>query len=82
LEPLLDIIWLLSCLVKQYSSPNPQGMSGVLLEFVRSRVGPYLFEGLPEELGNLVTSEVNYLTLLCLIYRDRHVIQLIQPFGL
>jgi hypothetical protein len=56
-------------------------MSGVLLEFVRSSVGPYLFDGFPEELGNLVTNEVNYLTLLCLIYRDRHVIRLIQPFG-
>ncbi len=39
------------------------------------------FDGLPEELGNLVTSEVNYLTLFCLIYRDRHVIWLIQPSG-
>ncbi len=35
-------------------------MSGVLLEFVRSSVGPYLFDGLLEELGNLNTSEVNY----------------------
>ncbi len=57
-------------------------MSGVLLEFVQSSVGLYLFDGLPEELGNLVTSEVNYLTLFCLIYRDGHVIRLIQPFGL
>ncbi len=54
-------------------------MSGVPLDFVRSSVGPYLFDGLPEELGNLVTSEVNYLTYLCLIYCDRHVIRLIQP---
>ena len=43
-------------------------MSGELLEFVQSSVGPYLFDSLPEELGNLVTSEVNYLTLLLLIY--------------
>jgi hypothetical protein len=57
-------------------------MSGVLLELVRSSVGPYLFDGLPEELGNLVTSEVNYLTLFCFIYRDGHVIRLIQQFGL
>jgi hypothetical protein len=57
-------------------------MSGVPLEFIQSSVGPYLFDGLLEELGNLVTSEVNYLALLCLIYRDRHVIWLIQPFGL
>jgi hypothetical protein len=34
-------------------------MSGVLLEFVWSSVGPYLFEGLPEKLGNFVTGEVN-----------------------
>ncbi len=73
-EPLLDIIRQLSCLLEQYASPNPQGMSRVLLEFVRSSVGPYLFDGFPEELGILVTSEVNYLTLLCLIYRDGHVI--------
>jgi hypothetical protein len=57
-------------------------MSGVLLEFVRSSVGAYLFDGLPEELGNFVTSEVNYLTLFCLIYPDGHVIWLIQPPGL
>jgi hypothetical protein len=56
-------------------------MSGVPLEFVQSSVGPYLFDSLLEELGNLVTSEVNYLTLLHLIYRNRHVIRLIQPFG-
>jgi hypothetical protein len=80
-EPLLDIIWQLSCLVEQYASPNPQGMSGVPLEFVRSSVRLYIFDGFPEELGNLVTSEVNYLTLLCLIYHDGHVIRLIQPFG-
>ncbi len=81
MEPLLDIIWQLSCLVEQYASPNPQGMSRVPLEFIQSSVGPYLFEGLPEELGNLVTSEVNYLTLLCLTYRNGHVIRMIQPFG-
>ncbi len=81
LEPLLDTIRQLSCLVKQYASPNPQEMSRVPLEFVQSSVGAYLFEGLPEELGNLITSEVNYLSLLCLLYRNGHVIQLIQPFG-
>ncbi len=41
-------------------------MSGVMLEFVRSSVGVYLFDSLPEELGNLVTSEVDYLTLFVL----------------
>ena len=41
-------------------------MSGVPLDFVQSSVGAYLFDGLPEELGNLVTSEVNYLALSCL----------------
>jgi hypothetical protein len=41
-------------------------MSGVPLEFVRSSVGLYLFDGLPEELGNFVTSEVNYLALFIL----------------
>ncbi len=41
-------------------------MSGVWLEFVRSSVGLYLFDGLPEELSNLVTSEVNYLALFVL----------------
>jgi hypothetical protein len=56
-------------------------MSRVPLKFVRSSVGLYLFDGLPEELGNLVTSEVNYLALFCLIYRDGHVNRLIQPFG-
>jgi hypothetical protein len=56
-------------------------MSGVPLEFVQSSVRAYLFDGLPEELGNLVTSEVNYLTLFTLIYRNGHVIQLIQPSG-
>ncbi len=56
-------------------------MSGVPLEFVQSSVERYLFDGLPEELGNLVTSEVNYLTLLRLIYRNGHVIWLIQPFS-
>jgi hypothetical protein len=56
-------------------------MSKVPLEFVWSSVGPYLFDGLPEELGNLGTSEVNYITLFCLIYRDGHVIRLIKPFG-
>jgi hypothetical protein len=57
-------------------------MSGVLLKFVQSSVGPYLFDGLPEELGNLVTSEVNYLALFCLLYHNEHVNWLIQPFGL
>jgi hypothetical protein len=65
-EPLLDIIQQLFCLVEQYASPNPQGMSGVLLDFVQSSVGPYLFDGLLEELGNLATSEVNYLALFVL----------------
>ncbi len=40
-------------------------MSGVLLEFVWSSARLYLFDGFPEELGNLVISKVNYLTLLC-----------------
>jgi hypothetical protein len=80
-EPLLDIIWQLSCLVEQYANPNPQGMSGVLLEFVQSSVEPYLFDSLPKEFDNLVTCEVNYLALFCLIYRNGHVIRLIQPFG-
>ncbi len=56
-------------------------MSRVPLEFVRSSVGQYLFDGLPEELGNLVTSEINYLTLLYLINRNGHVIWLIPLFG-
>ena len=56
-------------------------MSGVLLEFVQSIIGAYLFDGLPEELGNFVTSEVNYFTLFCLIYRNGHVIRLIQLSG-
>jgi hypothetical protein len=77
-----DIIQQLSCLVEQYTSPNPQGMSGVLLEFVRSSVGPYHFDGPPKELGNLVTSEINYLILLCLIYRNGYVIRLIRLFDL
>ena len=81
LYPLLDIIRQIFCLVEQYGSPNLQGMSGVLLKFVQSSVGPYLFDGLPEELGNLVTSEVNHLALFRLIYRDGHVNRLIQPFG-
>ena len=55
-------------------------MSGVPLNFVRNSVGPYLFEGLPEELSNLVTSEVNYHALFCLIYRDEHAIWLIHSF--
>ncbi len=80
-EPPLDIIWQLSCLVEQYASPNSQGMSGVLLEFVRSSVGAYLFDGLPEELGNLVTSDVNYLTLFCFIYHNGNAIPLIQLSG-
>ncbi len=62
MESLLNVIRWLSCLVKQYAGLNPQGMSGVLLKFVRSSVGAYLFDGLPEELGDFVTSEVNYLT--------------------
>ncbi len=41
-------------------------MSGVPLKFVRIIVGPHLFDGLPEELDNLVTSEVNYLALFVL----------------
>jgi hypothetical protein len=41
-------------------------MSRVLLEFVWSSVRAYLFDGLPEELGNFVTSEVNYLTFFAL----------------
>jgi hypothetical protein len=57
-------------------------MNGVLLEFVRSSVGPYFFDGLSEELGNLATSEVDYLALFCLIYHEGHVIRLIQPFAL
>ncbi len=57
----------LSYLVEQHAGPNPQGMSKVPLKFVRSSVGVYLFDGLPEELGDFVTSEVNYLTLFCLI---------------
>jgi hypothetical protein len=56
-------------------------MSGVPLKFSRSSVGPYLFDGLPEELGNLVTSEVNYLALFCHIYCDGHVNWLIWLFG-
>jgi hypothetical protein len=77
-EPLLDIIWQLSRLIKQYTSPNSQGMSRVPLEFVRSSVRAYLFDGFSEELGNFVTSEVNYLALFCLIYRNGQVIRLIQ----
>jgi hypothetical protein len=76
------IIRQLSCLVKQYASPNSQGMSRVPLEFVRSSVGAYLFDGLLEELSNFITSEVNYLAIFCLIYCDGHVIRLIQPPGL
>ncbi len=57
-------------------------MSRVPREFVPRSVGAYLFDDLLEELGNLVTSEVNYLTILGLIYHDGHVIQLIQPSGL
>jgi hypothetical protein len=38
-------------------------MSRVPLEFIRSSVRAYLFDSLPEELGNFVTSEVNYLAL-------------------
>jgi hypothetical protein len=41
-------------------------MSKLPLEFVWSSVGAYLFDGLPEELGNFVTSEVNYLALFVL----------------
>jgi hypothetical protein len=59
-EPLLDIIQQLSCLIEQYASPSAQGMSRVPLEFVRSSVGVYLFDGLPVELHNFVASEVNY----------------------
>jgi hypothetical protein len=70
MESLLNVIRLLSCLVKQYTGPNPQGMSGVMLKFVQSSAGAYLFDGLLEELGNFVTSEVNYLTLFCLIYHN------------
>jgi hypothetical protein len=43
-------------------------MSRVPLEFVRSGVRAYLFDGLPEELGNFVTSEINNLTIFCLVY--------------
>ena len=56
-------------------------MNGILLEFVQSSVGPHQFDGLPEELGNLVISEVNYFTLLCLKCPDGNIIRLIQPFG-
>ncbi len=56
-------------------------MSGVSLKFVRSSVRAYLFDGLPKELGNFVTSELNYLTLFHLIYHDGHVMRLIQPSG-
>jgi hypothetical protein len=42
-------------------------MSQILLEFVRSSVREYLLDGLPEELNNLVTSEVNYLALFCVL---------------
>jgi hypothetical protein len=65
-EILLDIIWQLSCLIKQYTSSNPQGMSRVTLEFFWSSVGAFLFDGLPEELDNFVISEVNYLALFVL----------------
>jgi hypothetical protein len=41
-------------------------MSRVLHEFVRSSVRANLFDGLPEELGNFVTIEVNYLALFVL----------------
>jgi hypothetical protein len=41
-------------------------MSRVLLEFVWSSVRAYLFDGLPEELSNFVTSEVNYIALFVL----------------
>ncbi len=53
-------------------------MSRVPLEFVLSSVGAYLFDSLPEELGNFVTSEVNYLALFHLIYCNGQVIRLIQ----
>jgi hypothetical protein len=42
-------------------------MSGIPLELVQSSVGVYLFDGLPEKLGNFVTSEVIYLALFCLV---------------
>jgi hypothetical protein len=80
-ESLLDVVRQLSCLVKQYASPNPQGMSRVLLKFIWSSVGAYRFDGLPEELCNFVTSEENYLTLFCLIYCNEHVIRLFEPSG-
>jgi hypothetical protein len=67
LEPLLDIFWGLSSLIKQYACPNLQGMSRIPLEFGRSSVRTYLSDGLPEKLGNFVTSEVNYLALFCLV---------------
>jgi hypothetical protein len=56
-------------------------MSRVPLEFVQSSVGAYLVDGLPEELSNFVTSEVNYLALFCLVYRNGHVIWMIQLPG-
>ncbi len=66
-EPLLDIMRGLLGLIKQYACPNPQGMSGIPLEFVQSSVRAYLLDGLPEKLGNFVTSKVNYLALFCLL---------------
>jgi hypothetical protein len=42
-------------------------MSGILLEFVWSSVRAHLSDGLPEKLGNFVTSEVIYLALFCLV---------------
>ncbi len=41
-------------------------MRRIPIDFVRSSVGVYLFDGLPEKLGNFVTSEVNYLALFLL----------------
>ncbi len=67
MESLLDIIRGLSGLIKQYTCPNLQGMSRIPLEFVQSSVEVYLFDGLPEKLGNFVASEVNYLALFCLV---------------
>ena len=67
MEPLFDVIWGLSSLIKQYACPNPQGMSGIPFEFVQSSVRAYLLDGLPEKLGNFVTSKVNYLALFCLL---------------
>jgi hypothetical protein len=77
-EPLLSVFLRLFSLVEQDAYPDTQQIDRVLLKVVWGSIRAYLPNGLPQQLSNLVASEVEHLALLSLVEWDGHVIGLIK----